>query len=267
MIRVGVLGACGRMGSTVCVALAAADDLELVAAVDPRSDGARVAVPAASDLTIAQSIAALESAGAEVAIDFTGPAAALENLEWCATHGVHAVCGTTGIDAAGLERLGAAFGPPERPNAILASNFSISAVVMMRLAELAAPFFDGVEVIELHHDQKRDAPSGTALETARRIAASRAASGAGPFGPDPTTTLACEGARGGVSAAGIHVHSVRLPGLVAHQEVLFGGPGQSLLIRQDSYDRSSFMPGVLLAARRVGSTPGLTVGLDALLTI
>ena len=262
MIRMGVLGACGRLGATVCAAVAATSDLELVAAVDPRASGVPV-----GGLVPAGSIDALAAAGAEVAVDFTAPQAAVGNLEWCASHGIHAVCGTTGIDAAGLERLRAAFDPPGRPNAIVAANFSLSAVLMMRLAELAAPFFDGVEVIELHHDQKNDAPSGTALETARRIGAARASSGAGPFGEDPTTTVSCEGARGAVASDGIHVHSVRLAGLVAHQEVLFGGPGQSLLIRQDSYDRSSFMPGVLLACRRVASTPGLTVGLDALLGI
>ena len=262
MIRVGVLGACGRLGATVCTAVAATSDLELVAAVDPRACGVLV-----GGLVPAGSIDALEAAGAEVAVDFTEPAAAVGNLEWCASHDIHAVCGTTGIDAAGLDRLRAAFDPSGRPNAIVAANFSLSAVLMMRLAELAAPFFDGVEVIELHHDQKKDAPSGTALETARRIGVARALLGASPFGEDPTTTVSCEGARGGVTADGIHVHSVRLAGLVAHQEVLFGGPGQSLLIRQDSYDRNSFMPGVLLACRRVASTPGLTVGLDALLGI
>ena len=267
MTRVAVLGACGRMGTTVCAAVVAADDLELVAAVDPRCDDAGCASPAPTGVAVSRSIKALEGAGAEVAIDFTSPAAALENLEWCAAHNVHAVCGTTGIDGAGLERLRVAFGPKDRPNAILAANFSISAAVMMRLAELAAPFFSGVEVIELHHDEKRDAPSGTALETARRIVAAREASGSGPFGRDPTTTWSCEGARGGVTAGGIHVHSVRLAGLVAHQEVLFGGPGQSLTIRQDSYDRISFVPGVLLATRRVASTPGFTLGLDALLAI
>jgi 4-hydroxy-tetrahydrodipicolinate reductase len=255
------------MGTAVAAAVAAADDLDLVAAVDPRSAGAPIAGGAPSALTVSPTIEALRRAGVEVAIDFTAPVAALGNLEWCAAHGVHAVCGTTGIDAAGLERLRAAFEPADRPNAILAPNFSISAVVMMRLAELAAPFFDGVEVIELHHDQKKDAPSGTALETARRIAAAREISGRPAFSPDPTTTVACEGARGGIAAAGIHVHSVRLAGLVAHQEVLFGGPGQSLTIRQDSFDRTSFLPGVLLAARRVASTPGFSVGLEVLLSI
>jgi len=267
MIRVGVLGACGKMGATVCTAIAAAEDLELAAAIDPKFPDAPSAglVPAAG--VVSRSIAALQRAAVDVAIDFTTPTAALENLEWCASHGVHAVCGTTGIDAVGLDRLRAVFGPPDRPNAILAPNFSISAVVMMRLAELAAPFFDGAEVIELHHDQKKDAPSGTALETVRRIAAAREVSGRGSFGPDPTTTVSCEGARGGAGAAGIRVHSVRLAGLVAHQEVLFGGPGQTLLIRQDSIDRTSFVPGVLLATRRVASTPGFSIGLDTLLGI
>jgi 4-hydroxy-tetrahydrodipicolinate reductase len=262
MIRVAVVGALGRMGATVCAAVQAAPDLALVSAVDKRADGSPH--PGGFGVSVSDDIAVLARDGAEVAVDFTAAHAAVENLLWCAEHGVHAVCGTTGIDQAGLTRLSDAFGPAQRPNAIVAPNFSVSAVAMVRLAEIAAPLFDAVEIIELHHNGKLDAPSGTSIETARRVAASRAASTVGPFAKDPTTTVALEGARGATGAAGIPIHAVRLPGLVAHQEVIFGGEGQTLSIRQDTYDRSSFMPGVLLAIRKIADTPGFTVGLDEL---
>ena len=264
MIRVGVLGGLGKMGSTVCSAVDEADDLELVAAFD-RSGG----VPASSFRTSAvPEVSSTRDVllDAEVAVDFTDASAAVENLEWCAANGIHVVSGTTGIDEAGFERLAAAFGPADRPNAIIAPNFAISAVLMMHLSEIAAPFFDGAEIIELHHDDKADAPSGTSIETARRIALARAESGRGPFEEDLTTRVALEGSRGGSTSDGVHIHAVRLPGLIAHQMVMFGAKGQTLTIRQDSYDRTSFMPGVLLAIRRVASTPGLTVGLDELLS-
>ena len=256
MIKVGVFGAGGRMGATVCQAVAEAPDLELVAAVDPPCAGGSV-----EGLTIADSAEALGAAGAEVAVDFTHAAAARENLRWCAAHGVHGVVGTTGLsveDLAELEKLFGAGGA----NAVVAPNFAIGAVLMMRLAALAAPWMDTVEIIELHHDKKVDAPSGTALLTAARLAEARDS-----WGEDPTRTEVLSGARGGAGPAGIRVHSVRLRGLVAHQEVLFGTAGQSLSIRHDSYDRTSFMPGVLLAVRQVGDRPGLTVGLDVLLGI
>ena len=261
MIRVGVVGALGKMGSTVCAAVNDAEDLELVAAVD-RS--AELPLRTAGFPEVSASIDALGDA--EVAVDFTDASTAVENLEWCAEHGLHAVCGTTGIDEAGFDRLALAFGPADRPNAIIAPNFSISALLMMHLSEIAAPLFDGVEIIELHHDDKADAPSGTSIETARRIALARAESGRGPFSADRTTRVALEGARGAWTSDGINIHAVRLPGLIAHQMVMFGAEGQTLTIRQDSYDRTSFMPGVLLAVRRVASTPGLTVGLDELLS-
>ncbi len=260
MTRVGVVGALGKMGSTVCAAVQTALDLELVAAVDAKGDGAPH--PAFADVAVASDIAALARSGTEVAVDFTTAQAAVENLLWCAEHGIHAVCGTTGIDEAGMTRLSDAFGPAERPNAIVAPNFSVSAVTMMRLAEIAAPLFDAVEIIELHHSGKRDAPSGTSIETARRIALARDASLAGPFAPDATTAVVLEGARGATGAGAIPIHAVRLSGLVAHQEVIFGGEGQTLTIRQDTYDRSSFMPGVLLAIRKIAETQGFTVGLD-----
>ncbi len=256
MIKVGVFGAGGRMGATVCHAVAEAGDLELVAAVDPPCAGSTV-----EGLTIAGSADALAEAGAEVAVDFTHAAAARENLRWCAAHGVHAVVGTTGLGAEDLAELGELFGSG-KAHAVVAPNFAIGAVLMMRLAALAAPHMDSVEIIELHHDNKVDAPSGTALLTAARLAEAK-----DTWADDPTRTVVLEGARGGAGPAGIRVHSVRLRGLVAHQEVLFGTTGQSLSIRHDSYDRTSFMPGVLLAVRQVGERPGLTVGLDALLGI
>lgn len=267
MVRVGVLGAAGRMGTEVCRAVAGAGDLELVAAVDPGAAGRSLAGLAGSDvpdLEVVGAVEALAAAGVEVAIDFSHAEAARANLPWCAEHGVHAVVGTTGLGPDDLSRLGRLF-DGRRANAVVAPNFAVGAVLLMRFCELAAPIMDGVEVIELHHDAKRDAPSGTALHTAERIAAARAAAGAGPLPPDPTTDEVLAGARGAIGPAGIRVHSVRLPGLVAHEEVIFGAAGQSLSLRHDAYDRRSFMPGVLRAVRDVPRRPGLTVGLDALL--
>jgi 4-hydroxy-tetrahydrodipicolinate reductase len=251
-IRVGVFGAGGRMGTTVCQAVAADPALELVAAVDPGHVGEPV-----EGVTIAGDRSGLKDARPEVAVDFTVLAAARENAAWCAAHGVHAVIGTTGWGVDDLGGLRSAF---LSSNCLVAPNFAIGAVLMMRFAELAAPYFETAEVIELHHDAKADAPSGTAMMTVRRMA------DASPtWGPDPTRDEVVAGARGGLGPAGIRVHSVRLRGLVAHQEVLLGTTGQSLVIRHDSYDRSSFMPGVVLAVKQVASRPGVTVGLDALL--
>lgn len=263
MIRVGVFGAGGRMGGTVCRVVAEAPDLELVAAIDPPYEGKALddLGVAGTGLAVASLPEALEEAGAEVAVDFTHAAAARGNLRWCAARGVHAVVGTTGLTSADLADLAGLFGTG-RCNAIVAPNFAIGAVLMMRLAEMAAPWFDSAEIIELHHDAKVDAPSGTAMLTAKRLAEA-----SGEWAADPTKTVALEGTRGGLGPGGIRVHSVRLRGLVAHQEVLLGTTGQSLSIRHDSYDRTSFMPGVLLAVRRVATRPGLTVGLDALLGI
>jgi 4-hydroxy-tetrahydrodipicolinate reductase len=253
-IRVGVFGAGGRMGATVCAAVAGDPDLDLVAAVDPKHVGREL-----EGVAIAGEPRALADAGAEVAVDFTVADAARNNIAWCALHGVHAVVGTTGLTADDLDMLRAEF---SRSNCIIAPNFAIGAVLMMRFAELAAPFFESGEIIELHHDQKRDAPSGTAMMTAQRMA-----DVSSEWAPDPTEQVVAAGARGGLGPGAIHVHSVRLRGLVAHQEVLLGTTGQSLSIRHDSYDRTSFMPGVLLAVKRVADTPGLTLGLDALLGI
>lgn len=266
-IRVGVFGAGGRMGRTVCEAIDAAADLVLAAAVDPHAAGQLVTRRGTEPIVITSEPEALERASATVAVDFTVAEAAVANLTACANAGIHGVCGTTGLSEADLAVLAEAFGAPEGPNGLIAANFSISAVVMMRLAALAAPLFEGIEIIELHHEHKSDAPSGTALATARAIEAARRDRGAPELAEDPTQTIALADARGARSEGGVQIHSVRLPGLVAHQEVLFGTTGQTLSIRQDSTDRSSFMPGVLLAVRRIDSTPGLTIGLEGLLDL
>lgn len=268
MTRVAVIGAGGKMGSTVARAIFATEGLDLVAAVDPSSKGRpldEIARITGSGVTVAADLGALDDAGAEVAVDFTDAASATQNLLACATRGIHGVTGTTGLSESDIAILMEHFGGTDGPNCIYAPNFAISAVLLMRLSEIAAPFFDSAEIIELHHDHKRDAPSGTAIETARRIATSRQVAGAGDLGPDPTEIALLQGARGGEGPAGIRIHSVRLRGLVAHEEVLFGTAGQTLTIRQDSLDRESFMPGVVLAVRKVATTPGFTIGLDALL--
>jgi 4-hydroxy-tetrahydrodipicolinate reductase len=259
-LRVGVFGAGGRMGATVCAAVAADPDLDLVAAVDPHHAGfdlaevTRVEVP--DRIHVGASAETLDPERVDVAIDFTVVDAARENLHWLAANGVHAVVGTTGFNDGDYDRLRSEF---TSSNCIVAPNFAIGAVLMMRFAEMAAPYFETAEVIELHHDQKVDAPSGTAVLTAQRMAKA-----SDDWAPDPTQKELIEGARGAKTGP-IAVHSVRLRGLVAHQEVLLGTMGQSLSIRHDSYDRSSFMSGVLLAVKKVTDTPGLTVGLDALL--
>lgn len=253
-IRVGVFGAGGRMGATVCDAVAADPQLELVAAVDPHGAGREV-----HGISIAAEPKALADAGAEVAVDFTVAGAARENLAWCALHGVHAVVGTTGFSDDDLTMFGERF---TRSNCLIAPNFAISAVLMMRFAEIAAPFFDTAEIIELHHDAKADAPSGTAVKTAERMAAASS-----DWAADPTTHEVIAGARGGVGPAGIHVHSIRMRGMVAHQEVILGALGQTLILRQDSYDRASFMPGVVLAAKRIADLPGVTIGLEPVLGV
>jgi 4-hydroxy-tetrahydrodipicolinate reductase len=259
--KVGVFGAGGRMGRTVCAAVAAEPTLELVAAVDPYHVGIdlqQLGVPAPG-LQVAGSPDALVDADATVAVDFTVVEAAYKNLEWCAEHGIHAVVGTTGFTAGDLAALTARF-EASTANAVIAPNFSIGAVLMMRFAEMAAPLFDSAEVVEMHHDEKVDAPSGTALLTAERMAAA-----SGDWSADPTEQTVLDGARGGEGPAGIRVHSLRLRGLVAHQEVILGTTGQTLTIRHDSFDRSSYMPGVVLAVQAVADRPGLTVGLDTLL--
>jgi len=254
-IRIGVLGAAGRMGESVCEAVEADPVLALVAAFDPNGGGASTAqgVEIQSDLDV------FLAARPDVIVDFTVAPASIENLPRVAAAGVHAVVGTTGFTDDDVALLSAAF---TTSNLLVAANFAISAVLMMRFAELAAPFFDTGEVIELHHDNKIDAPSGTAVATIERMAAASQ-----DWAVDPTEHEVYPGARGGVGPAGIRAHSVRMRGMVAHQEVILGALGQSLTIRQDSYDRSSFMPGVVLACKRIGDRPGVTIGLDAILDV
>lgn len=247
MIRVGVVGAAGRMGREVARAVVADPDLELAAAVDPSHAGQIV-----EGLAIAGALDALSDAEVEVAVEFTRATAATGNVTWCVDHGIHVVSGTSGFDP------DPRWAEQGRVGVLIASNFAIGALLMMRFAEQAARYLPDAEIVELHHEGKSDAPSGTALATARRIAASRGAARAGGGAEH------VPGVRGG-EVEGVHVHSVRLPGLVAHQAVILGGQGQTLTIRHDSVDRTSFMPGVLMAVKAISARPGLTVGLDALL--
>ena len=255
------------MGQVACLAVEADPELELVAAVDPRLGGIdlrQVLGADASGVQVAASVEEIERAGVEVAVDFTVADAAVEHIRWCAEHGVHAVVGTTGIDDTVMAELRDLFASASS-NCVIAPNFAVGAVLMMRFAEMAAPVMGGAEIVELHHDGKLDAPSGTAMLTARRMARARRDAQAGPWAGDRTQTEVVASARGGEVDEGVRIHSVRLPGLVAHQEVIFGAAGQSLVIRHDAYDRTSFMPGMVLAIKEVGRRSGLTVGLDALL--
>jgi 4-hydroxy-tetrahydrodipicolinate reductase len=255
------------MGREVCRAVIDAEDLDLVAAVDPKLAGIDLRQVVGGDVPALQILAevdSLEGMGVDVAVEFSIADAARPHLGWFAAHGVHLVEGTTGLTEEDLARMEAAF-DASNANAVIAANFAIGAVLLMRLCELAAPLMPDVEIIELHHDAKRDSPSGTALHTAQKIAAARAAAGTPAGTPDPTVLQTIPGARGANGPGGVHLHSVRLPGLIAHEEVIFGAVGQSLTIRHDSYDRSSFMAGVLLAVREVQKRRGVTVGLEPLL--
>jgi len=246
-IRVGVLGHTGRMGAETVRAVEGAPDMDLVATVGS-----------------GDSLEALVEAKAEVVVDFTRPDAVMGNLEFALSHGMHAVVGTTGFTQ---ERLGQVQGwLAERPDlgVLIAPNFALGAVLAMRFAQQAARFYDSAEVVELHHNRKADAPSGTAAHTARMIASARSEAGVEP-GPDATVSEV-DGARG-ADLDGVRVHSVRLPGLVAHEEIMFGAAGETLTIRHDSMDRTSFMPGVLLGVRETRTRPGLTVGLEKVLDL
>ena len=245
-LRVAVLGAAGRMGRTVCEAVAAAEGLDLVARLDVGDDVSSLA------------------GRVDVAVDFTVPSATEANVHALLDAGVHAVVGTTGWDDAALGRVREHVSRTPGLGVLVAPNFAISAVLAMAFAAKAAPWFESAEVIELHHPDKIDAPSGTARHTAAGIAAARAAAGRDEM-PDATTS-ALDGARG-AQVDGVRVHAVRLRGLVAHEEILLGNPGEQLTIRTDSFDRVSFMPGVLHAVRTVPSRPGLTVGLDSYLDL
>ena len=241
MIKVAVIGARGRMGSEVVKAVNEAKDLELVAQVD-----------------LGDSLDALLSSGAAVAVDFTTPDSVMANLEFLISHNINAVVGTTGFDDARIAKIKAALAN-SKSGVLIAPNFAIGAVLMMEFATKAAKYFESAEIIELHHPNKVDAPSGTAARTAELMSAARKEAGS-PAMPDATTT-SLAGARG-ATVGDIPVHSVRLRGLVAHQEVLLGGIGETLSIRHDSIDRVGFMPGVLLGVRKVVTHPGLTFGLE-----
>jgi len=244
-MRVGVLGAKGKVGTTMCSAVRDADDLTLSAEVD-----------AGDDLSL------LTDSGTEVVIDFTHPDVVMDNLKFLIDNGIHAVVGTTGFTDDRIDQVQTWLVAKPDTGVLIAPNFAIGAVLSMYFAQKAAPYFESVEVIELHHPQKADAPSGTATRTAKLIAQARKGL---PPNPDATST-GLEGARG-ADVDGIPVHSVRLTGLVAHQEVLFGTLGETLTIRHDSLDRTSFVPGVLLAVREIATRPGLTIGIEPLLDL
>jgi 4-hydroxy-tetrahydrodipicolinate reductase len=243
MIKVGVLGAHGRMGKAVCEAVDAAEDMELAATV-----GRDEALDALS--------------GVDVVVDFTLPDVVMGNLEWCVDHGIHTVVGVSGFDAKRLESAREILAADPEVGSVIAPNFGIGAVLMMQFAAKAAKHFDSAEIIESHHPRKVDAPSGTAVHTARLIAAARAEAEL-PDMPD-ATEMDPRGSRG-AEVDGVRIHAIRSAGYVASQEVRFGGPGERFAISHDSLDRASFMPGVLLAVREVLKRPGLTVGLDDLL--
>jgi 4-hydroxy-tetrahydrodipicolinate reductase len=246
-LKVGVLGAQGKVGREVCRAVQEAEGMALVAALD-----------------VGDSLDLLVESEVDAVVDFTHPDAVMANLEFCVEHDIDAVVGTTGFDDARLDQLRGWLASHPDTGVLVAPNFSIGAILMMRFATEAARFFESVEIVELHHPDKADAPSGTARRTAEMVAAARRAAGLGA--PPDATSTGLDGARG-AEVEGIHVHGLRVRGLVAHQEVVLGGLGETLTIRHDSLDRASFTPGVLLGLRRIGETPGLTVGLEAFLDL
>ncbi len=250
-LKVGVLGALGKVGAAVCDAVeeatATEGDLELVASIDAEDD-----------------LQELLDSGVEAVVDFTHPDVVMDNLEFCVGHGIHAVVGTTGFDAERLETLRGWLADATGTGVLVAPNFSIGAVLMMRFAAEAARFYESVEIVEMHHPDKADAPSGTSRRTAELVADARREAGLGPV-PDATSG-GLEGARG-AQVEGIHVHGLRVRGLLAHQEVVLGGVGETLTIRHDSLDRVSFTPGVLLGLREITRRPGLTVGLEEFLDL
>jgi len=242
MIKVGVLGAAGRVGSAVVAGVNKADDLELVA-----------------EVSAGDSLQVLLDKDVDVIVDFTTPAAVMGNLDFCINNGIHCVVGTTGFDDERYQQVRDWCAANEGVGVLVAPNFAISAVLTMAFARQAAPYFESAEVVEYHHPNKLDAPSGTAVKTAQGIADARRGAGLGEM-PD-ATEQALDGSRG-ANVDGVHVHAVRMQGMVAHEEIVFGTTEQSLTIRQDSYGRESFVPGVLTGVREVASHPGLTIGLD-----
>jgi 4-hydroxy-tetrahydrodipicolinate reductase len=247
VVKVGVLGARGKLGSAIVEGLEGSDEVEVVARIGS-----------------ADPLETLLDSGVEAVVDVTTPDAVMDNLEFCVSHGIHAVVGTTGFDDERLATLRGWLDDAPGVGVLIAPNFSIGAILMMRFAAEAAPFFESVEIVELHHPTKADAPSGTARRTAELVAAARRDAGLGPV-PDATSTQ-LDGARGAV-VDGIHVHGLRIRGLVAHQEVVLGGVGETLTIRHDSLDRAGFVPGVLAGLRGVADHPGLTVGLESYLAL
>lgn len=245
--KVGMLGARGKVGTAICDAVREADGMELVAEIDQ-----------------GDALQSLVDSGAEVVVDFTHPDVVMDSLEFCIANGIHAVVGTTGFTEERLETLRGWLATNPGVGVLVAPNFAIGAILMMRFAVQAAKYFPSAEIVELHHPNKADAPSGTAHRTAAMMGAARAAAGVGPS-PDATST-GLDGARG-ADVDGVRVHSVRVTGLVAHQEVLLGTQGETLTIRHDSLDRTSFAPGVLLGIREIVDAPGLTVGLDAFMDL
>ncbi len=261
-IRVGIFGVGGRMGQAVANAVVADDALELVAAVDPSYAGidiAEVAQVNGVSFDIASTSEAMIHSRVEVAIDFTNLSAARKNLAFCAENGIHSVIGTSGFSEDEFDEIRTMF---TTSNCLIAANFAIGAVLMTKFAEMAAPFFETGEIIEFHHNGKLDSPSGTAIYTAERMAAASS-----DWADDPTELETIPGGRGAKGASGIPIHAVRMRGMTAHQEVVLGTTGQTLTLRHDSFDRSSFMPGVVMAARRVVEMPGLTIGLEDALDI
>lgn len=256
------MGALGRMGAEVCRAVVADPETVLVAAIDPQAAGEKIAT-GGGIVIVSEEIDTISQAEADVVVDFTHPSAVMGNIRWCVGHAVDVVVGTTGLSDADLEEIRRLITEEgDESNVFVAPNFAIGAVLMMRFAAQASRFLPHAEIIELHHNNKADAPSGTALATARAVVDAR--------GDAPTDGVASvesvPGARGG-NVDGVVIHSVRLPGLVAHQEVILGGQGQTLTIRHDSTDRTSFMPGVMLAVKRIRHHPGLTIGLEQLLDL
>ena len=241
-IGVGIFGVSGKMGSEVVRAVTRAEGMTTVGGVDSNEPRDKVG-------------------RAQVVVDFTHPDAVMDNIQWCLERGINMVIGTTGFNEERLARVRELCEQHPKVGVLIASNFSIGAVLMMKFAAIAAPFYESAEIVELHHPNKADAPSGTSATTARRIAAARAEAGLGDV---PDATVHDDGARGAV-VDGIHVHGVRLRGLVAHQEVLFGAEGETLTVRHDSFDRVSFMPGVVAAVRHVVETPGLTLEMEDVL--
>lgn len=255
MKRLVINGGAGRMGQAMAQAFSQIADFAVVALVDVHEPANLFGAAYYSSLD------ALEPDTVDVVIDFSNPNGVVSSATWCASHAKGLVIGTTGLSA---DQRSAVTGAASSTGVVMASNFSLGAVLADRFAAMAAPYFDRVEIIELHHDKKVDAPSGTSQSTAQAITASLQKAGKAVL-PDPTEKFSIEGARGADAGSGIKIHSVRLPGLVAHQEILFGGPGEGLTIRHDSYDRQSFVQGVAIAARFVSSVPGLVEGIDSLL--